>query len=145
MKTVVTRSMEETTALGRSFGAGLQPGEIVALFGELGSGKTQFVKGICSGIGIEVPVTSPTFTLINEYPAPFGIVAHIDLYRIDTQNELRDLGLESYFRETCICLIEWAERALGVLPSPYRSVKLVHGAGENERIVTAGEGGEILP
>jgi len=145
MKTVVTRSMQETTTLGRSFGSELKPGEIVALSGELGSGKTQFVKGICIGMGIQAPVTSPTFTLINEYPAPFGIVAHIDLYRIGSDRELQDLGLESYFRDTCICLIEWAERALGVLPPSFRPVKLAHGMGENERIITIGEGGGILP
>ena len=145
MKTVVSRSAQETAALGRSFGLGLKPGEIVALLGDLGSGKTQFVKGVCSGIGVNVSVTSPTFTLINEYPAPFGIVAHIDLYRIGSHQELRDLGIDSYFRDSCICLIEWAERALAVLPLQYRRVKLTHGEGENQRVVTVDDGVESLP
>lgn len=145
MKNVVSRSAQETAALGRSFGSGLKPGEIVALLGDLGSGKTQFVKGICSGIGVNGSVTSPTFTLINEYPAPFGIVAHIDLYRIGSNQELRDLDLESYFRDTCICLIEWAERARAILPSQCRRVTLAHGEAENQRVVTVDDGVESFP
>ncbi len=138
MRTVVTGSMQETIALGRSIGATLKPGEVVALFGELGSGKTQFVRGICDAIGVRTPVTSPTFTLINEYPAPFGIVAHIDLYRITSPSELRDIGLESYFHERCLCLIEWADRASGLLPPVHHEVRFQHGATETERIISVG-------
>jgi tRNA threonylcarbamoyladenosine biosynthesis protein TsaE len=142
MRTVVSNSAEETIALGRQFGAGLRPGDVVALTGELGSGKTQFVKGVCKGIGVQATVTSPTFTLINEYPAPHGMVAHVDLYRISDGNELRDLGLESYFHGDCICLIEWAERAKQLMLFPHRSVTLTHGKTESERVVTMAEEGE---
>jgi len=144
MKTVVTGTASETTELGRAYGTTLQPGAVVALFGELGSGKTQFVKGICSGTGSDARVTSPTFTLINEYPAPFGIVAHVDLYRIESEAELRGIGLESYYRDSCMCVIEWAERALIILPAGYRWVRLAHGASERERVVTIGDEGETL-
>jgi tRNA threonylcarbamoyladenosine biosynthesis protein TsaE len=77
--------------------------------------------------------TSPTFTLINEYPAPFGTVAHIDLYRIGSKSELAELGIEEYFTERCICLIEWAELAADVLPPRHYDVLLSHGGGDNER------------
>ena len=84
--------------------AGSPPGDVVGLIGELGSGKTQFVSGVCEGLGVTVRVTSPTFTLINEYPAPAGNVVHIDLYRIDTGAELAELGIEEYFNDRNICL-----------------------------------------
>jgi tRNA threonylcarbamoyladenosine biosynthesis protein TsaE len=144
MRIVVTGSAHETAELGRAYGTTLGPGAVVALFGDLGSGKTQFVKGICAGTGVDAPVTSPTFTLINEYPAPFGIVAHVDLYRIGSDAELRDLGLESYYRDNCICVIEWAERGLNALPPGYRWVKLAHGASDRERVVTIGGEGERM-
>ncbi|MCK5572059.1 MAG: tRNA (adenosine(37)-N6)-threonylcarbamoyltransferase complex ATPase subunit type 1 TsaE, partial [Bacteroidetes bacterium] len=85
MKQVVSLSPEDTLGLGRDYAARLRPGDVVALMGELGSGKTQFVAGICEGLGVRGHVASPTFTFINEYAAPFGTVAHIDLYRIDSR------------------------------------------------------------
>ncbi len=133
MTVVRTRSDDETIAAGRTFGASLHPGEVVALTGMLGSGKTRFVTGICEGLGVSMHATSPTFTLINEYPAPFGTVAHIDLYRIGTKAELAELGIEEYFTERCICLIEWAELAMDVLPSRYYEVHCSHGGGDSER------------
>ncbi|MDH4069367.1 MAG: tRNA (adenosine(37)-N6)-threonylcarbamoyltransferase complex ATPase subunit type 1 TsaE [Ignavibacteria bacterium] len=144
MRTVTTRSAKDTADLGESFGAMLKPGDVVALFGELGTGKTEFVKGICAGLQISGRPTSPTFTIINEYPARFGIVAHIDLYRIGGEAELRDLGIESYFHEGCICLIEWADRALAILPGDHYAVKILHGDGsERERMVTISSPGEL--
>ena len=81
-ETVTTTSPGETIDLGRSFAFRLRPGDVVALLGDLGTGKTRFVMGVCEALGARGHIASPTFTLINEYPAPFGIVAHIDLYRI---------------------------------------------------------------
>lgn len=128
-----TRSPRETFEVGKRFAAQLKPGDCVALTGTLGSGKTLFASGICEGLGVRMHATSPTFTLIHEYAAPFGKVVHIDLYRIEQPSELDELGMEEYFTEECICLIEWPERAAGRLPPRHYEVRLRHGDGENER------------
>jgi tRNA threonylcarbamoyladenosine biosynthesis protein TsaE len=135
MRQILSRSAEETEAAGRTFAGSLRPGDVVALTGTLGSGKTKFVEGVCRGLGVLGHVTSPTFTLINEYPADFGVVAHIDMYRINGMKEVADLGLEEYFNARCVCLIEWAEAVLGMLPPARFHVSLAHGGAESERTI----------
>jgi len=134
MKRIVTRSPEETLALGRTFASSLAPGDVIALEGTLGTGKTQFVLGVCEGLGVRGPVSSPTFALINVYSAHCGSLVHADLYRINTLAEVAELGLEEYFNGRSICFIEWADRVPGVLPPNALIVRAQHGAGENERI-----------
>ena len=129
----VTRSPEETEAVGAAFAALLHPGDVVALVGTLGSGKTRFIAGVCRGLGVTAHVTSPTFTLINEYPAPFGVIAHIDMYRIARRSEVAEIGIEEYFSSRCICLIEWADVILDLLPPAHYRVAIAHGPGEGER------------
>jgi tRNA threonylcarbamoyladenosine biosynthesis protein TsaE len=136
MKPHVSRSAGETVELGLRYGATLRPGDVVALVGELGSGKTVFVSGVCRALGIRAPVSSPSFTLINEYRGSDRSVAHIDLYRITRREELADLGLQEYFCSPWVCLVEWAERAEGFLPASCRRVFFQHGASPDERIVT---------
>jgi tRNA threonylcarbamoyladenosine biosynthesis protein TsaE len=136
MTTVRTGSSAETIALGQSFARSVRPGSVVGLVGTLGSGKTQLVIGICRGLGVEAHVASPTFTLINEYPAPFGTVVHADLYRIGSRTELAELGIEEYFNNRCICLIEWAERMDDILPAEAHMVTVAHGADADERVFT---------
>jgi tRNA threonylcarbamoyladenosine biosynthesis protein TsaE len=133
MRRILSRSAEETEAAGRSFAGRLRPGDVVALTGTLGSGKTRFVAGVCEGLGVPTHVTSPSFTLINEYPAAFGLVAHIDMYRINSMKEVADLGVEEYFNSRCICLIEWAETVLDILPPAHFHVSFSHGGSESER------------
>ena len=128
-------SPEATAELGFRYARSLRPGAVVALIGELGSGKTQFVGGICRGLGVAMTATSPTFTLINEYPAPFGSVIHVDLYRIAHRAEIAELGLEEYFSDRTVCLIEWAEKLEGMLPSDARVLRFFHGQGEQERVI----------
>ena len=135
MRRIVSLSAEETEAAGRGFAGSLRPGDVVALTGTLGSGKTRFVAGVCGGLGVRGHVTSPTFTLINEYPAEFGVVAHIDMYRINGMKEVADLGLEEYFNSRCICLIEWAETVLDMLPPAHFHVSFAHGGSESERTI----------
>jgi tRNA threonylcarbamoyladenosine biosynthesis protein TsaE len=120
LQTWATRSPEETQDLGAALAERLEPGDLLALRGDLGSGKTCLIQGICRGLRIDDYVTSPTFILINEYvgrvrgrPVP---VYHFDLYRIGAPEELEDLGAEEYFYGRGICLIEWAERAGDLLP-----------------------------
>jgi len=112
---VTTTSADETMALGRQLANSLAPGDVVALFGELGSGKTTFARGVCSGLGVTDDVTSPTFTLINEYGGGRLPVYHFDFYRIDAAGAW-ELGCEEYFSANGVCLLEWPERVLDLLP-----------------------------
>jgi len=112
----VTESAEETRAWGEKLGRILRAGEVVALYGELGSGKTCFIQGIARGLGIEGErVVSPSFVLIREYrgSTPF---CHIDLYRLSSGKEVEALGLEEYLGKERVCAIEWAEKAEELLP-----------------------------
>ena len=144
MTQVHSRSPGETEAAGRAFARRLKPGDVVALEGTLGSGKTKFAAGVCAGLAAEGVVVSPTFTLINEYPAPFGIVAHVDMYRIGTKREVAELGLEEYFSDRCICLIEWPGAVSDILPPAHYTVRFAHGETESEREILIEEPAEAL-
>ena len=139
MKTLRSQSPEETVEIGRAFGRTLSPGDVVAIVGNLGSGKTHFVRGVCEALGVQGRATSPTFTIINEYPAAFGAVVHIDLYRIDSRAEIAELGIEEYFNQNCICLIEWAEAVQEFLPLHHHLVALSHGSTDEEREIVISE------
>ena len=112
---VLSKSMDETVQLGFDFAKRLQPKNIVALYGGMGSGKTTFVKGICAGLESADHVSSPTFTLINEYKGKCPIY-HFDFYRIDRFEEVLELGCDEYFYSDGICLIEWPEKIPELLP-----------------------------
>jgi tRNA threonylcarbamoyladenosine biosynthesis protein TsaE len=120
---LLSQSPEETYQLGIKLGKGLDTGDLVALTGELGAGKTSLIQGITVGLDILNPkqVTSPTFTLINEYKGRVPIY-HFDLYRINKLEELFDLGFEEYFYGNGVTLVEWAEKILDWLPPQRLSV-----------------------
>lgn len=120
-----THSPEETQAIGVRVGQNLKPGDIVALIGDLGAGKTCLTQGIARGAKIDSNqiVNSPSYTLINEYEGEIPIY-HIDLYRLQQREEILDLGLEVYFEGNGICIIEWADRMLDLLPEGYMEIKL---------------------
>ncbi len=111
----ISTSQEETIEFGRKFASELCPGDIVIFQGNLGSGKTTLIRGICAGLAVEEVVTSPTFTLINEYHGTFPVY-HFDFYRITSEIELHDLGVEEYFYGEGICLIEWPKVVHELLP-----------------------------
>ncbi len=116
-KTVKTESPEDTQSLGEELGRRLKAGDVVALIGDLGTGKTCLTQGIARGVGIapnEV-VSSPSYILINEYDGKIPIY-HIDLYRLETFAEIAELGLGEYMNSNGICIIEWAERMTEELP-----------------------------
>jgi tRNA threonylcarbamoyladenosine biosynthesis protein TsaE len=136
MKGATTHSDEQTIALGAGFAAELRPGDVVALFGDLGTGKTRFVFGACRQLGAAGAVTSPTFTLVNEYDGSTGKIVHVDLYRIGSRAQLAELGLEEYFDGSAICFVEWAEQAVDLLPAVHYEVRLAHGTNATERTVT---------
>jgi tRNA threonylcarbamoyladenosine biosynthesis protein TsaE len=141
MQVVITHGEAETIALGRSFAEELEPGAVVALFGDLGAGKTRFVQGICEGLGITGHVASPTFTIVHEYAAGTLAVFHFDWYRIRSIDELIDLGFDEYLRSDAICMIEWAEKAEALLPYQRFDVAIRLGATPDEREVTITEHG----
>ena len=131
---VTTRSASETRALGARFAALLEPGELVALTGELGAGKTCFIQGICTGLAVEDTVNSPTFILMNQYSGRCDGIAifiyHFDFYRLSSAGELDSFGAEEFFEGDGICLVEWAERASERLPPRRWQVEMEYaGAG----------------
>jgi tRNA threonylcarbamoyladenosine biosynthesis protein TsaE len=131
MATTISKSPEETQALGESWAAGVKPGWVIGLAGDLGAGKTQLVKGLARGMGITEPITSPTFTLACEYEAELPL-HHLDFYRLKDDSEIIKAGLEPYFTPTGVTVIEWIDRWTGTLPAHYRHVTLTQ-TGENER------------
>lgn len=116
IETITTKSEEETIELGKKFAERLTRGDVVLFFGDLGSGKTEFIKGICRYFEVEEIVTSPTFTIMNQYNGTLDdedlSIYHIDLYRIKTKNELAEIGFEEcIFSTDSIKLVEWAENS----------------------------------
>ena len=111
MNQYITQSAEETIELGKNIGSKLIPGDLVLLFGDLGAGKTCLTQGICQGVGLkkEAYIRSPTFTLINEYQAKIPIF-HVDLYRLEEEAEIINLGLEEIIYSQAITIIEWSEK-----------------------------------
>ncbi|MBU1356402.1 MAG: tRNA (adenosine(37)-N6)-threonylcarbamoyltransferase complex ATPase subunit type 1 TsaE [Candidatus Edwardsbacteria bacterium] len=112
---ITTSSPEDTKAFGQKLSAQLKPGQVVCLFGNLGSGKTCLAQGICRGWGVQEPVVSPSFTLLNEYTARHPIY-HFDLYRLKSPDELLNIGYEEYLYGDGLVLIEWPENAGSQLP-----------------------------
>ena len=131
VSTLRSESEEQTIELGEAFASSLVVGDVVAIFGDLGAGKTEFVKGICSYFAVDDLVTSPTFTIINQYVGltPDGDplkIYHVDLYRIDSPSELDDVGFdECVFSHDAIKLVEWPEKAAQLLPAGAWSVTIV--------------------
>ena len=115
---ILTRTADETQKLGQTIGRWIEQPLVIALTGDLGSGKTAFVQGLAEGL--EVPgqyyITSPTFTLINEYPGRLPLF-HIDLYRLDDSSDLQDIGLDELLYDRAVFAIEWAEKMSGDLPA----------------------------
>lgn len=135
----VTHTEKETARLGEDLARSLEGGDVVACYGDLGSGKTRFIQGICKGLGVKEHVASPTFTIVNEYDAPRARVIHFDFYRIRSMSEILDLGFEEYIASGGICLIEWAEKAGDLLPEKRYEVRLALGEDQDTRTVAIRE------
>ena len=132
MLKIKTCSEEETIKLGKRLGSKLHAGDIVCLQGDLGTGKTTFVKGICAALGVDAPVTSPTYKMVNEYRGELK-VNHLDLYRIHKEEELYDLGFEDYIYGDGISIIEWPDKARSLMPDNYLDVNF-RGQGNKREI-----------
>jgi len=114
----ITNSPEETEALGAALGRVLEPGTVIAYSGDLGAGKTAFTRGIARGLGILEPVTSPTYTIVNEYTAGRLPLFHFDMYRLTSSEDLWDIGWEDYIERNGICAVEWSENVSDALENP---------------------------
>lgn len=130
----ISRTVEETIALGRQMGETATAGDVFALVGDLGAGKTQLVKGIADGMGAPADVTSPTFTLIHEYIGGRTPLYHFDFYRIESGNEAARLGLDEYFFGDGVCVVEWADRFPELLPASSRWISILIGEDESRTI-----------
>lgn len=130
---IITRSDSETIAEARAFAAALCRGDCVALTGELGAGKTQWVRGICEFFHCEKQMSSPTFTIINEYEGDLS-VAHCDLYRLRSVMEAFDAGVTQLFDGERLVLLEWAEKIIDSLPIPRYEIVCEHGENEHDRL-----------
>ena len=112
----ITHSAAETEAAGRAFAKALSRGDVVACFGDLGAGKTAFARGVAAGLGCKGRVTSPTFTIVNEYDGPLPLF-HFDMYRLGGEDDLFDIGWEDYLSRGGVCLVEWSERIAALISS----------------------------
>jgi tRNA threonylcarbamoyladenosine biosynthesis protein TsaE len=130
---ISSKSASETVQIGKTIGSLLQPGDVVALVGELGAGKTQLVKGLAGGVGVgkTTYIPSPSFTLINEYLGRIPFF-HIDLFRLEQEKDAEELGLEDYFQSGGITVIEWADKIPSLLPEEILWID-IHYTGEKTR------------
>jgi len=120
---LVTRNAEETQQLGRHVGELARPGDVLLLTGELGAGKTCLTQGIAWGIGIEEYALSPTFVIMRQMRGRLALY-HMDLYRLDLIEETQDLGLDDYFYGDGVCVVEWADKAMSLMPSEHLLIEI---------------------
>ena len=136
-----THSPEETEAIGRKIAAKLLPGDIIAYYGDLGAGKTAFTRGLAAGLGVTEQVTSPTYTIVNEYLSGRLPLFHFDMYRLDSADDLFDIGWEDYLARGGVCAVEWSENVEEALSGAIRIMIHKDPADEKVRTITI-EGGE---
>ncbi len=132
---LISHNPAETRAIGLALGRCLRPGDVLLLVGQLGAGKTCLAQGIAAGLGVRDYVKSPSFTLVNEYHTAAGVpLYHIDLYRIERSPEVHSFGLEEYFTGDGICVVEWPERAMALLPEEHLLVDLQPEGDDRRRV-----------
>ena len=137
----VTNSPRETEDVGAQLAGRLGPGAVVAFTGDLGAGKTAFVRGMARGLGIEDRVTSPTFTIVNEYEGGRLPLFHFDMYRLGSSEELFDIGWEDYLARGGVCAVEWSENIDDALEGGCVRVDIRRGGSDDQRFITiTGEG-----
>ena len=132
---IITNTERETEEAGAAFAAKIPDGTVVAMYGELGAGKTAFVRGMARGMGLDCRVSSPTFTIVNEYLGARTLL-HFDMYRLGSADELWDIGWDDYLERGAVCAVEWSENVSDALEPGAIRVDIRRGAGENDRIIT---------
>ncbi len=141
METFISKSESDTVRYGREFARRLGPGSFVGLYGNLGAGKTHFVKGVCEAFDVSEVVNSPTFTIVNEYHGKLPVF-HIDLYRMKNIEEILDIGFDEYLEGGGVCLVEWAEKLDGILPANRFEVRMTLIDDATREITISTEGSE---
>ncbi len=137
----ITNSPEETEKIGAALGALVQPGTILAYTGDLGAGKTAFTRGLARGLGCAEQVTSPTYTIVNEYRSGRLPLFHFDMYRLSCADDLWDIGWEDYLDQNGVCAVEWSENVQEAMEGAVRIH--IRKTGEDTRSITI-EGGQDL-
>jgi len=137
----LTNSPAETEAIGSALGKILKPGTVIAYRGDLGAGKTAFTRGLAKGLGSHEMVTSPTYTIVNEYLGGRMPLFHFDMYRLASSDDLWDIGWEDYLDRNGVCAVEWSENIADALDDPI--VITIEKLGEDSRRITI-EGGEEI-
>ncbi len=131
-----SHSPEETEALGAALARVLEPGQVVAFRGDLGAGKTAFTRGIARGLGIKEPVTSPTYTIVNEYLGGRMPLFHFDMYRLHSADDLFDIGWDDYLERGGVCVVEWSENVTEAMENAIFVAIEKLSQGEEERKIT---------
>jgi tRNA threonylcarbamoyladenosine biosynthesis protein TsaE len=139
---VISRSADETQALGERLGSRLGRGDVVACIGPLGAGKTCFLQGLARGLGVTADVTSPTFVLVNQYRGRVPVY-HVDAYRTGSLTELVDVGLEEMLHGEGVTIVEWADKLLPLLP-PRTVTATIEGLGDEPRQIDLSGPAEVL-
>ena len=139
---LLSHSPEDTEDIGARLAEQLEPGAVVAFTGDLGAGKTAFVRGLARGLGIADRVTSPTFTIVNEYDGGRLPLFHFDMYRLGSADELFEIGWEDYLGRGGVCAVEWSENVAEALEGDCVRVDIRRGANDGQRFITMTEGGE---
>ena len=135
-KEYTTAGEEQTEALGVRLGQLIQPGAVIAYTGDLGAGKTAFTRGLALGLGIPDRVTSPTFTIVNEYEGGRLPLFHFDMYRLGSSDELFDIGWEDYLARGGVCAVEWSENVADALERDTVRVDIRRGGEESRRVIS---------
>ena len=138
MQTFISRSEAETEAIGEQFAKNLAVGTVVAMYGDLGAGKTAFVRGMARGMGLSCRVSSPTFTIVNEYEGERELI-HFDMYRLNDADELFDIGWEDYLARGAVCAVEWSENIEDAFYGD-ETVLRIEKLSDTERKITIREG-----
>ena len=133
---LLSHSPEDTEDIGARLAEQLEPGAVVAFTGDLGAGKTAFTRGLARGLGIPDRITSPTFTIVNEYEGGRLPLFHFDMYRLGSADELFDIGWEDYLRRGGVCAVEWSEIIADALEEDAVRVDIRRGASDQERVIT---------
>lgn len=134
--TYISDSPEETEEIAAAFSKMLQPGDVIAYTGGLGAGKTAFTRGLARGLGIREPVTSPTYTIVNEYESGSVPLFHFDLYRLESDEDLFDIGWEDYLERGGICAVEWSENAPELMREAIKVSISRDGSSDSARIIS---------
>lgn len=132
----ITNAPQETEALGERLAQKLKPGDVIAYTGDLGAGKTAFTRGLARGLGISTRVTSPTFTIVNEYEGGRLPLFHFDMYRLGSSEELYDIGWEDYLARGGVCAVEWSEIVADALETSAIRVDIRRGETDEQRFIT---------